>query len=419
MVSELILTSLLLLNNAADNNGQHFFDTEELIEIDSLKTDYSRTFKTNYGSYITFVTGDDETDKNVDDRSNESNSTVIQNKYIIMGDSSTYNGATLNVGQSSLYNVNGDDAIYKIVFNINLSTLPDDDYVIANAGIRMYKSNGNLDSLYCYKVNNLSYSQINGNSNLNTTYVDSSSVNTSGLFSYFDFDCTSEIITADNNGLDYINFLFEGHESNKQSTIYSKTSMRKPVFYFEYYSIYGCARPYFYLDNQSINCFCYAKYMQYFNNQQLPFFNSSNYSGDYCNVNATLGNYLGNQVVNYNVLSTAGFSAISNHFVTGHIRVISSYDSYINDNERRIAFRVKLNDSYRYAGDFHFICQCEDGSWAAKKGMNCTSQYLYENAPEINDDIWCPNSIAYNSPTVYLAYIEDSCPLDFYVGGLD
>ena len=427
MISELFITSLLLFcETGIKNTESFFFDGVECFEIVSDDNDCVRTFKTSSGSFISFYGLEDEQDsleeKDGNDRYQSSNTSVFQNKYIIMGDSSTYSGTTLTVGKTPILDMNNNPIVYKTVLGLNLSYLPDnDDYVIANAGIRLYKESGNLNSMYCYEVTNLSYSQINGNSNIATSYVDSF-YSANNWFSYYDFNITDAVLNSIDNSSTSLCLLLEGHENAKMANIYSSSSSHKPVFYVEYYSRYGVARPYVaYGSNGNLNCHGYVRYMQY-----LTYANYSYVNGEECHkgfqMNISFINAFSNLEITYNVLSTIGFnvlsSSLNNYFTSGHLRIINSYDDYINDNERRIAFRVKLDNYNQYDGDFHFVCQTEEGYWAAKLGVGETKTYPSIDAPETNNEIWCPNLIDYNSPTLYLAYIEDSCPNNFTMGGL-
>ena len=77
------------------------------------------------------------------------------------------------------------------------------------------------------------------------------------------------------------------------------------------------------------------------------------------------------------------------------LRKIDSYNSPIYSNERRIAFRLRLNNNIITA--YHFIRQNSDGSWSGKIPTRDSVLYNNEN-PELFD--WGDN---YNSEIIYFA----------------
>jgi hypothetical protein len=119
-------------------------------------------------------------------------------------------------------------------------------------------------------------------------------------------------------------------------------------------------------------------------------------------INDQLSIALGNTIVDDDVMQSTINNKIKNIFGANYYRLISSCNSPIYQNERRIAFRLKLTSQYHYGGDYHFVCQCNDGSWAAKLGFGDIIHYESVDAPETNSDIW--GNGLYNSSTLYFSY---------------
>lgn len=74
-----------------------------------------------------------------------------------------------------------------------------------------------------------------------------------------------------------------------------------------------------------------------------------------------------------------------------------------------LAYNVSIQtlsaDNYHYAGDYHFVCQCSDGSWGGKFGTGTINNYAGDDAPETDNTIWYQNNSYYvNSDILYFAY---------------
>ena len=68
-------------------------------------------------------------------------------------------------------------------------------------------------------------------------------------------------------------------------------------------------------------------------------------------------------------------------------------------------------DSYnRYSGYYHFIAECDDGTWACKFGSGPTDHTSSSGDPSNDSTIWYQGSAAMDSPILYMAYIEDAMP---------
>jgi hypothetical protein len=158
--------------------------------------------------------------------------------------------------------------------------------------------------------------------------------------------------------------------------------------------------------------------MQYINqNSPFPF------NGNYCNLSSSMNPAIqqafSNLHVTYNLMQNTIFPVLCQFFNPNHLRIINSYNGYINDNERRIAFRVKLNSENKYDGDYHFIAECNDGTWACKFGTGQTGQTSSAGDPVDDSIVWYQGSAAMNSPILYMAYTEDFEPQGgIYSGGL-
>lgn len=404
MVIELLISSLLLLGETPSvNNNQ--FSNNNLFEIEEMRSECSKTFKTERGSFLTFFYSQEDINDSINNRNQSSSSNIVQDKYVIVGESGYQTGSTLIVGESPLV---GGTYIYETIVNIDLSYMPDlSIYDIENVGFLYYKQNGNLDSINCSLITNKTFSEIEGTTTYLSTFQDSAASANYGFFTGFDFNITDATINALDNSIGNLTLALEGNESLKTVSLYSSSSTRKPICYVEYYSRYGTAHPYTYLADGDMNCHGYVRYLQFINpNSTLPFNHENCNTGSQMLLSLSSG--LGNTAINYQVLTNAAFNIISYYFGDNHLRVISSYNAHINDNERRLAFRVSIDNDNHFSGNFHFICQCNDGSWACKKGNYSTYHFTGTNPDLDTNTIWYDTYI--NSPTLYLAYIEDSFP---------
>ena len=413
MISEFMLVVSLIASihaNTMQNSSHDPFDNA--VEIEELRTPYSSTFQTSYGTYITCYSSSDNSLKEEQDRYNGSYQDIIQNKYYIIGSSNTYSGNTLKVGKDPLVNGNGTNDVYHTAVCISLYSLPDNSYVIANAGFRFHKESGSLNYMTCCQITtpNLYFSYINGNTNYSSVYVDSCYASQQGSSYFFDFDVTSPIVDARNSNSQFINLVFQGTSDFKTANLYSNSSSYKPFFYIEYYSRYGNARPYMFVDQTSnMNCHGYVRYMQFIDQNSLFPLNVNN-----CNLSSSMNPVIqqafGNLHVTYNLMQNTIFPVLCPFFNPNHLRIINSYNGYINANERRIAFRVKVDSYNRYSGYYHFIAECDDGTWACKFGSGPTDHTSSSGDPSNDSTIWYQGSAAMDSPILYMAYIEDAMP---------
>lgn len=128
------------------------------------------------------------------------------------------------------------------------------------------------------------------------------------------------------------------------------------------------------------NCFAYAL-------DVYPNDSGSIFLGQYGKDEVFSSYILNNEIAN-NIITK---SLEHNRF----LRKIDSYNSPIYSNERRIAFRLSLNNNIITA--YHFIRQNSDGSWSGKIPTRDSALYNNEN-PELFD--WGDN---YNSEIIYFA----------------
>ena len=385
MVFSLFIVSILSISlNPSfglqeENNS---FLKEEIVE---LRSDYSSTFLTNRGTFISFYFGEsnllDDTDDDVPTRNNYGQS-YINAKTIEIG-SSYCDNSQLIVGESQIINpINGTTPVYNSVFELLLPSINTSYYSIRNAGFAFKKQSGQLSSLVAYKVTSPSYSLLDGTSSINKISISTMYLSS---FSYDYLNLTNVINDCCSNSNTSLTLLFEGTTHNQTCYLNGLNSSYPPYFYIEYDN-YGSARNY-YETSGNINCMGYALYenswLEFTNYVPLGF-NSMNLASNF--------NYSANVIAD--VLENYGCSNVQN---------IALYDSLIEQAQRRIAFRFRLNQDGTYGSDFHFMWQTKTGSWAAKLGSGNFVESFNVNAPEL-DSTWLGY---YNSQTYYFAIEKD------------
>ncbi len=378
MISSLLLSALFSISCISSNSS--FLLEENVFEyVENMSSSDMKTYQIGTNKYVSFFYYSEVERDEPDRQSGNYGNSYIQNKYFVVGSSSTNTGTTLTVGHSSIMGMNGEYLEYKTVFGLDLSSFPSHS-LITEAGLLVTKSSGLLNTVYCYVAENISYANINGITSYTSTYACVSTVTNNKL----SFDLTDEVIdTLEGNGTS-LNIVLEGQEANKLIYLKSTTSNAQPVL-FVGYNYYGDASSYVYCNaGTSVNCLGYARY-----------------SYDSVDINSDLSSAFGNNVVTYAKLANEGFQVIQNYF-SQSARVISSYNSNIYSYERRLVFRVKLDSTCRfYAGDFHFMCQCSDGGWAEKCGSSSSQYSSLEDYPEYNFN-WYGGTML--SATLYFAY---------------
>ena len=312
----------------------------------------------------------------------ENRTTEIREKYFEVGQSNCVcNSTYLKVGKSNLalldYLGNFYYPVYKSVFEITLPVFSDSVSHYINISLNIRQFSGSLNSLKVYKVNNLSFDEINGNSSYSSSYI--------GLFTKtndkysLDYRFISSGINSSNNTLVLI--LESSTQSANTAELCSSLSSNPPLLIKEHHSIFGNAGAYNYVNNTNINCYGYA-------------------------LDKTIGIQNINGWYSSNPLPNNPLEYVSNIIIndieTNHsynCRRLDSFNSYIDANERRIAMRFSGYSSNTF-GVFHFIKECSDGRWAEKHATNPSIVFQSGDNPEtINSGTWP----LYNCPPLYFA----------------
>lgn len=397
MVGELILTILISCSSIRTNC------LETIDELESFFNDCSETYRLDDESFVTLFyphTGQEQ--PNRDSYSHVSTKYFIRDKFIVVGESGSYSSyVNTYVGDTPMLGLQG-TIEYRTLVELDLSLFPDYSTIIG-AGLTYIRQSGSLGSIDYSVVTNYSFDQIDGTTNYTSTYLGTSYViQNAGVFT---INLTNQIVNTLSNEETVLLLELSGSESDKYAQLYSTNATTNyPILYVNFTGgNYGCA-PNFYDDFIGLqeNCWGYAK--NFGSNQYEPEVIPDYYQYPYDIFETPFGN----DYVTYNLLSTVGLDVIDDFFENNSLRIIESYNSLIGPNERRIAFRVKVNHSQRYDGDFHFVAQCSDGSWSARMGTGSypLAHDFAVNAPELqNSCIWyLPNSWPYSSPILYLAY---------------
>ena len=309
----------------------------------------------------------------------------IANKYFEMGSSSTNSGTTLTVGKSALFGMQSE---FRAAFNITLPTIDLNYYKIESAGFIVTRQSGALSSLNCYKVDGVSYANLNGMSSPTLTYADSTYI--SGVS--FAFDLSDLVLEAYENEQSSVTLLLQGFEQNKVANIASISAATGFPRFFVEYSNYGSATPYDLSIDGTIdhitNCMGYA--------YDGP--------GHYADIENELYASFQGQFVTYSTLSAAFIYAMANAQIPSlpSYRILSSYDALIATNERRIAFRVGVSPEGKYNRQYHFMRQDSDGSWSLKEGTHGEFQRCLGEESVLNESHW----FGYGSATLFVA-LED------------
>lgn len=391
MFFSIFLTSIMsisAINSSLEEADNSFIDHEVM----SLKEKNSVTYLTKRGSYITFYSGESEIEnyeqENVAQYSNYGPS-YIQAKSFEIGSTNT-NNSLLIVGKSQIVNpLNGQSPEYDTVFSLFLPNIDTTYYSIREAGFAFRKQSGQLSNVSAYKVNSPSYDLIDGTSTITKSFL--SFVSLSSNYSFLDI--TTEVINCLDNSQSSITVLLQSISSNQMCYLYNLNSQYAPYFYIEYDN-FGATREYF-EPTSLVNCYGYSLFMN---------------SGK--NINQNLDNAFGtNDIYNGGYINPSVVNvliAILTNDGCTNVVSINSYDSLINSNQRRIAFRMELiningqGTLKRYGGDYHFMWQCLDGGWAEKFGF-FDGTYGHSSAldrPNYNSN-WPTN---YQScPTYYFA----------------
>ena len=396
MLLSIGLISLLSLGIVSTENVENNdFLVEEIVEA---RETYSSTFLTSRNTYLSFyygtpINGIDSIANNDEsiplDR--YSGTSYIQNKYFEIGSSSTYS-TNLQVGKSPLLDENGNHPVYQTVYGLTLPSIDLSYYTIRSAGLCLKKQSGYLNSVLSYKVNSPSYSNINGLSSNSLSYAGVVSLSSS----FSTVDITDEVhdilLSSVSNEL---NILLLSNENNKTCYLYGvdASGINAPYFFIEYDN-FGNARDY-YEPSSSVNCYGYSLYMN----------SGRDIDSNLMSAFGTTDVYYGGNI-NPDVIDALETILINDGCT--NVESISSYNSLINSNQRRIAFRMKLANlngqgtQKKYDGGYHFMWQCSEGGWAEKSGFLNGQYGYYSNVNKPDSNSGWP-SVYSMCPTYYFA----------------
>jgi hypothetical protein len=292
---------------------------------------------------------------------------------------------TITVGKSAIVAINefGENynPVYKGVYEL---TLPDiDPSKIIEAGLVLTRGSGVLSQISACEITNLSYDYVNGQSSLEISYSASSAI----LGNKFTLDLTSSVSESLESGSNCLTLLLAGTEDYKLANIKSVESANyPPLFYVRYDNIgtsrYGAATSYVAMNDASVNCFGYAAGV----NDWLTYDTSLYY------ISITEQTY-------YYSIVPAVMDELSEQNIES--RALSTINSPIYPDERRIAFRVGNYETHIFS-DFHFMREHDDGTWSHKPG---STNSIHLNTGLNPDNVSWSNTIVYNSPIIYFAII--------------
>lgn len=307
---------------------------------------------------------------------NYSGSSYIQHKYFQMGYSSTYSSSLL-VGSSPLLDPYGNTPEYRIAFGLSLPEMPLCNNTLSGS-LFFKKQSGALSNVRLRRAHNITYSNINGTSTYSVSNIATISLGSD----YASVDITRKLIDVYNENSSSLNIIVSEVGSNATCYIYTNYSSYAPYFAIEFGG-YGNTQNYFDAP-PNVNCCGYALW--------LP--SGFNFSATF-DTQYTLTEHDVNESMMY------VFYLYQNYFDIVDVFAIESCYTIIPSTHRRIAFRIKIDASGGYDGDYHFMWQTSSGSWAEKIGKETNSAYgehLSTNYPSF-DSSWG----VYNSNTYYYA----------------
>ena len=396
MLLSTILVSILSLGVISNVDLDEDFLKEEIIEA---REECSTTFLTRKGTYISFYYGEPIFERNdnnelvpIEEKEEQTRttgsytgSTYISNKYFEVGYSTTYT-SSLFLGKSSIQDPYGNTPEYQTVYGLTLPIFDTAHYTIRDAGFVLKRKSGSLSSALAYKVNSPTYPNINGTATISKSLIGLVTLSSS----YSTLDISDEVnAVISSSSTTSLNILLAGTANNGTCYLYRATDgiSNRPYFYIEYDN-YGIAPAYWETFSENFNCFAYALGRDYM-------------STGLTNFASNLDDALGQTLIDINSLANIALPLIRYQFSNNAVQ-ISTYDSVISSNQRRVAFRVSVNNSGKYDDDYHFVIQCADGGWACKYGTSPSTYYPGESSVYTNEaTIW--NMHGYNSVTLYFA----------------
>lgn len=391
MIFSIFLTSIIsisAINSSTKEVDNSFIDHKVM----SLKEKNSSTYLTKRGSYISFYSGESEIEDNEQNSITQYSNygpSYIQGKSFEIGSTNTNNSLFI-VGKSQIVNpFNNQLPEYNTVFSLLLPNIDTTYYSIREAGFAFKKQSGQLNNVSAYQVVSPSYDSINGTSIIEKEFLSFVSLGSTYAF----LDITSTVIDCINSQDSNLTILLQSISNSQMCYLYNLNSQYAPYFYIEYDN-FGTTREY-YEPTGLVNCYGYSLFMN---------------SGK--DINQNLLNAFGtSDIYNSGQINTDVVNALVSiliHDGCTNVMPISSFDSLINSNQRRIAFRMKLDNingqgtQKKYGGDYHFMWQCLDGTWAEKFGFfdGAYGHSSSLNHPNYNTS-W---NISYQScPTYYFA----------------
>ena len=310
-------------------------------------------------------------------------STIIRDKYVTLGVNGSTESSVLLAGTDQLQignPMNGSlsSASYVTVLELDFPDINHDYLVSASFGISKSttttSSNRNPTITLNKVTSGNTYDSFSGTTSYSKTRIATGlSTLTDYSFDISDYalDCINNgsklLLTVEGSSSGYASFY--STESGNSSCPFVSIEVTENVLGA---TLYGDAPAYIGEDSKQVNCFGYVLLKNYGIDLNLT-------SRDY----STVYNEIKNKVE-----------------IRGcEIREITSYNSDIYSDERRIAFRYSTLDLSKW----HFVMQHCDGSWSGKAGQNGQSgQYASNITPEDNT-MWTMYSELYNKTTHYYA----------------
>ena len=307
---------------------------------------------------------------------------VIEDKFFTVGMSGYTDSSVLLSGTDPLYRIDETGNMvndeYVTVMKISLPKLNPDSIITANININKNVSTSNPlrnPDVFLYKItNNIEFTAIDGNSDLNYSFI------TSGLGSQksYSFDITTDVINNLQINKDLI-LALEGDNSGYASFYSSEASTINTPYLSVITNpnvigsnLYGNALDYIQIDYGFQNCLGYAlNKNEWIEVEGLTNTSSTDYFDERLIYTITYEGY--------------------------NIRKLDSYDSYININERRIAARYTINE---ITGEpfYHFVRQNSDGTWSEKAGVSSTNLFANHLTPE-DQMMWSSYKYPLNNTT--------------------
>lgn len=394
MITEILLTLSLVSGMPAV--GTYEMNTTANFEYFTCQTENETTmfYISNNNQYAY---------RNVDTNQQYNCTDIIKDKYIIKNSDVYFDNDLIKVGKNPLQNITPSGTLYNEeylgIIEISFPNFNPEAIVSVSLAYKIESQtplNYSTSSFSLSKINNESYDNIDGYTNLST----SNSISCSYENGFMLFNITSHINNSliTNNTLLY---LLKNNDilNNGYYSFYSSSSNFKPYLIIETNpniigsTLYGNAPEYEEITNNTtgisrFNCFAYALEK---NDKKYCICGNTHVvdpKPDWPIIKALPTSNVSFETIYNNIVH---LGSINNY----EIEMIDSYDSYIYPNERRIAFAYQTNGTDLCPGtQFHFIRENNDGSWSGKIGEEHTtcSPYFSETdlriLPNINSPVY-------------------------------